>query len=60
LGISASDLHLNIETKAITEFRPVELIDTSVDDSEEVENNPIPFNCLDDDDHDDDHDDDEF
>lgn len=60
LGISASDLHLNIETKAITEFRPVELIDTSVDDSEEVENNPIPFNCLDDDDHDDDHDSDEF
>jgi len=60
LGISASDLHLNITTKAIAEFRPVELIDTSVDDSEEVENNPIPFNCLDDDDHDDDHDSDEF
>ena len=43
LGIRALDINLNITTSAIAEFRPVELIDTSEDDSEEVENDPIPF-----------------
>jgi len=49
-GIRASDINLNITTAAIAEFRPVELIDISEDDSEEVENDPISFNCSDDDD----------
>jgi hypothetical protein len=44
------DCDLNITTAAIAEFRPVEVIDISEDDSEEVENDPIPFYCLDDDD----------
>jgi len=47
LGISASDLNLNITTNTVAEFRPVELIDTSVDDDDH------------DDDDDDDHDDDD-
>jgi|GEM_PF-1903698 len=50
LGIRASDINLNITTAAIAEFRPVEVIDIPEDDSEEVENDPIPFNCSDDDD----------
>jgi hypothetical protein len=49
-GIRASDINLNITTAAIAEFRPVEVIDISEEDSEEVENDPIPFNCSDDDD----------
>jgi len=49
-GISASFENLKLTTTAITEFRPVELIDVSDDDLEEVENNPIPFSSFDDDD----------
>jgi hypothetical protein len=48
-GIRASDINLNITTAALAEFRPVEVIDISEDDSEEVENDFIPFNCSDDD-----------
>jgi DNA repair exonuclease SbcCD ATPase subunit len=49
-GIRASDINLNITTAAIAYFLPVEVIDISEDNSEEVENDPIPFNCLDNDD----------
>ena len=49
-GIRASDINLNITTSVMAEFRPVELIDISEDDSEEVENDPIPFNSSDNDD----------
>ncbi|MEG4198597.1 hypothetical protein [Microcoleus sp. Pol12A5] len=44
-GIRASDINLNITTTAISQFKPVEVIDASEyeDDDEEVEVDPLPF-----------------
>lgn len=43
-GIRASDINLTITTAAISQFKPVEVIDASqYEDDEEVEVDPIPF-----------------